>query len=248
MKTINNKRYEHLAYVYDNLMSKKKYERWGKLIKDVVKKYDIKKGAALDVACGTGKISSFLDSLGFQVTGIDLSAKMIGVAKSKKMPIKFLVADMRNFSLQKKKFIFVTSFYDSLNYLLSDKDMLKTFKSVYSHLSPGGMFLFDMNTRQHVSAAQNYKPQISEGKDFYSVFCYGGKDRIWTLDIDVFIKHSGVYKLFQEHHIERGYNESDIRPLLEKAGFSLILVQTDYAIYEDNKKRPGRLYFLAKKQ
>lgn len=247
MKTIKNKQYGWFAHAYDSLMSRNKYDRWAQLIKDVVEKYDIKKGPALDVACGTGQISSSLAALGFQVTGIDLSAKMIGVAKRKKLPIKFVVADMRNLSLPKQEFVLATSFYDSLNYLLSDDDMLKTFKSVYRHLSPGGMFLFDMNTRQHVLAAQKYKPRVSEGKDFYSIFRFGGEDRVWTIDIDVFIKQKSVYKLFREHHRERGYDKADISPLLEKAGFSLILTKIDYAIYEDNKKRPSRLYFLAKK-
>jgi len=172
---------------------------------------------------------------------------MISIAKRKKMSVNFVVADMRNFHLANKKFVFVTSFYDSMNYLLSDEDMIKTLQSVYKHLSSGGIFLFDVNTRQHVLAAQKYKPRIGEGENFYTIFRFSGEKRIWNLNIDLFLKHNDQYKLFHEHHIERAYDKKDLKPLLEKAGFDILSVKTEYAVYEDGKRRPSRLYFIVKK-
>ena len=38
-------------------------------------------GEALDFGCGTGRSTRFLESLGFDVTGVDLSEEMIGQAR-----------------------------------------------------------------------------------------------------------------------------------------------------------------------
>ncbi|MDD2836016.1 MAG: class I SAM-dependent methyltransferase, partial [Methanothrix sp.] len=47
--------------------------------------------SVLDVGCGTGEISLLLAEMGHQVTGIDLSPKMLALARSKAKATDFLV-------------------------------------------------------------------------------------------------------------------------------------------------------------
>lgn len=140
------------------------------------------------------------------------------------------------------------SFYDSLNYLLSDADMLKAFRAVNRNISPGTIFLFDMNTVSHVEAAQKYKPRVLEERAFYSVSRFGGDGRFWVIDFDTFVMGKDRnYALVRERHVERGYDRRHIAPLLKKAGFELLEVRVERKTYEDGKNRPSRTYFIARK-
>ena len=242
--------YHVLADYYDELMSEKKYVKWRQLINEVVIKNRIPINNCIDVACGTGNITKILSDIGFKVTGIDRSREMLQVAKKRFPDQQFIQSDIRNFSIKNpEKYNFAVSFYDSLNYLLTDKDMLSTFHSVNKNLAPGAIFLFDMNTREHVYSSQKNNPKINQGKNYYSVFKFSGEKRIWFLDIDFFVKkRNGLYNLISEHHVERGYNRKDIEPLLQKAGFDLIDFQIESKTYEDGPTQPSRLYFISKKK
>ena len=246
----NSEAYHVMAQFYDRLMGDNKYIGWKKLITEIVEKHKIPKGLGLDVACGTGNISKILIDLGFKIRGVDFSAEMISIAQQKFPAEKFICADSRKFDFGKEQgtIDFAVSFYDSLNYLLDDNHILKTFKSVNACLKPGAIFLFDMNPMGHIEVAQKFKPRVFEDDDFYAVFRFGGEDRFWTLNIDFFIKENdGHYRLITEKHIERGYNEDDVIHLLNQAAFKLLEVKKEYKIYEDNIEHLSRLYFVAEK-
>jgi len=241
--------YRVIAQFYDKLMGGNKYPGWKDLIADVVEKYNIAKGTCLDIACGTGNISKLLIELGFKVVGLDISSEMVSIATQKFPEEQFVCADSRNFNLgdHSKSITLAVSFYDSLNYLLSDDDMLQAFKSVNRNLPVGTIFLFDMNPTDHIETAQKFKPRVFEEAEFYSIFRFGGEGRFWTLDIDLFLKNGECYRLIKERHVERGYNKEDIVPMLERAGFNLLEVREEHKTYEDGKKHLSRLYFIAQK-
>ena len=245
----NSAAYKLLAKYYDVMMADGKYPGWKDVISSVVKHYGIERGVCLDVACGTGNISKLLKELDFRIVGVDMSEDMISVAKKKFPQDVFITSDVRNFSLSdkvKSEITFAVSFYDSLNYLLSDKDMLKALQGVYNNIPSDTIFLFDMNTTQHVQAAQKYKPRVLENSDFYSVYRFSGEGRFWILDMDIFMKEGDKYRLVKERHIERAYDEEHIVPLVRQAGFDLLDVKKEYKLY-DGVKLLSRLYFIVRK-
>jgi len=246
----NKKDYHVIAKFYDHLMGEKKYRVWSALIQEIVEKYGVSKGGCLDLCCGTGNITKILLDLGYSPVGIDNSEQMIEIARDKFPDTTFLCCDVQNFDLpQKEIFPFAVSFYDSLNYILSDEEMLATFRSTWRNMSPGGIFLFDMNPQEHIAVSQKNKPRVFENEDFYCVFRFGGEDRIWKLSMDFFVKQdSGDYRLYREEHVERAYNKEDIVPLLETAGFEVLEVRTENKIYEDKQEHLSRLYFVARKK
>ena len=239
-----------MAQFYDQMMGDGKYQGWKKLIARVVKQHHIATGKCLDVACGTGNITKLLLELGFRVVGVDISAEMVRLAQEKFPQENFVCADVRDFTLSdelRQGITLAVSFYDSLNYLLTDQDMLHAFQSVYRNLPSGTIFLFDMNTVAHVKAAQRYHPRVLEGKNFYSVYRFGGEGRFWTLNIDIFVKTSGSYRLAREQHTERGYDKKDILPLLQQVGFKPLAVEEEFKTYEDGIEHLSRLYFVVQK-
>ena len=66
--------------------------------------YPLKPGASiLDIGCGTGRHCIELAKRGYQMTGLDLSEKMLEVAKTNAgdTEVEWVNADARNFALDK---------------------------------------------------------------------------------------------------------------------------------------------------
>lgn len=243
-----SKNYSAIAKYYDQLMSSNRYVKWEDFISSIIRKYKINKGICLDVACGTGESSRIMKKLGFSVVGIDKSQEMLEIARKKLPKERFFCSDIKNFNVNKKQdIIFVISLYDSLNYILTDNDLLSVFRSIARNISPGTVFLFDLNSRERVKEAQQLKPQVTEGKDFYSVFRFDGKGRIWNITIDLFVKENNTINHYREEHIEKGYDEKDVVPLLNKAGFKILEIRTEKEIGKDRKKYDSRIYFIVEK-
>ena len=55
---------------------------------------DMRRGSALDLACGTGRYSKILDSLGFDVVGVDRSEEMLNKSKRNNPGLDYVLGEM----------------------------------------------------------------------------------------------------------------------------------------------------------
>lgn len=97
---------------------------------------DIKKtDAVLDCGCGTGILEKFLLNLSSDITAVDISSKMIGVAKNKLKDrgINFLNIDLFDINF-KFDFVILYSIYPHI----FEKSKLS--KKLYEILNPNGRF------------------------------------------------------------------------------------------------------------
>lgn len=98
------------------------------------------KRQALDVGCGcTGRFTELLLSEGFTVTGLDVSAKMIALARAQHPDVAFHHTDILSFSSD-TRFDFITA-WDSIWHvpLAEQRPVLS---KIISLLKPGGIFIF----------------------------------------------------------------------------------------------------------
>ena len=102
----------------------------------------------LDLACGKGRHSIYLNSLGYNVTGADLSENSILEAKkSENETLRFVVHDMRLPFEQKYDAIF--NLFTSFGYFENDADNLTTLKAIKESISEYGFAVIDfMNVHQ----------------------------------------------------------------------------------------------------
>ena len=104
-------------------------------------------GAVLELACGTGQLTIPVAALGLPTVGLDQSRPMLMAASRRASAASASVAlvqgDMRDFALDRDfNLIFVAR--NSLLHLLSTADLLAALTAVRRHLSPGGVFAFDI--------------------------------------------------------------------------------------------------------
>ncbi len=106
----------------------------------------------LDLACGRGRHSVFLNNHDLNVIGFDLSEKNITAAKkmSAKMTrsdgenptLHFEIKDMRK-NFGESKFSIIFNLFTSFGYFQNEEDDLLVLANVSKALIPGGVFVFD---------------------------------------------------------------------------------------------------------
>jgi SAM-dependent methyltransferase len=101
----------------------------------------------LDVACGKGRHSKILASLGFQVTGIDISPGSIAAALLFKADnLDFFVHDMR-LPFWGNYFDYAFNFFTSFGYFKTRREHDDAIRTISKSLRPGGIFVIDyLNT------------------------------------------------------------------------------------------------------
>jgi ubiquinone/menaquinone biosynthesis C-methylase UbiE len=81
--------YCDFAYLYDELIDED-YEKWADYIECVFKKYGDNINLVLDLACGSGNITTKLAGRGYDMIGIDKSPDMLAVAEQKRGRVPLL--------------------------------------------------------------------------------------------------------------------------------------------------------------
>src|SRR6056297_695453 len=109
------------ARIYDDIMSNVPYDLWYKYLQELLISYNKEPQRILEMACGTGNMSSRFAKDNREVSGIDKSSHMLNIAKEKARKknynVKFIQNDIINFNFP-DKFDFVFCIFDSLNYIL----------------------------------------------------------------------------------------------------------------------------------
>lgn len=133
-----NTPYYHILYKERDLIEAQQF------IKKLALWLNIKSGSSiLDVACGKGRHSIFLNQLGYEVTGIDLASESIEFArKSENDTLHFYCHDMRK-DYYLNYFDVVVNLFTSIGYFEDNRDNLASIKAMARNLRPGGVLVLD---------------------------------------------------------------------------------------------------------
>jgi len=138
--------YDSLAPFYDAFTADYNHDSWMADVEAWAREEGLRGNRLLDAACGTGR--SFVPMLdrGYQVTACDISPRMVERAAEKLgRRGETRVADIRDLPWR-ERFDLVTCVDDSINYLLSEADLVAALRSIHDALVPGGLVLFDTNS------------------------------------------------------------------------------------------------------
>ena len=233
VKNTGRNQYGKFAGVYDEMAADRHSERMVDYTLRLVSKFRIEAEDVLDVCCGTGSAMKAFADHGYNVAGLDQSREMLVIAKKKLAGTGAALyrESLPRFEIKRggkakgvRQFDLVTSYFDSLNYMLTAKDLKSAFRSVARHTKPGGWFVFDMNTPHALKYMWDDNTHATDSKELSTIWVneYDDKTGIAVCYAGFFVKKRGkVWERFDETHYERGYTNSSIRKMLRDVGFTV---------------------------
>jgi SAM-dependent methyltransferase len=195
----------------------------------------------LDLACGKGRHSVYLNQLGFDVTGADLSENSIAQAKPfENDTLHFKVHDMRE-PFRDQHFDAVFNLFTSFGYFEDDADNVKTLISIRDSLNEYGFAVIDfMNAEQVVKNLVPEETKTVEGIDFHIKRFY--------IDGHIYKKIDFEDKGQTFHFTEKvqALMLEDFEAMMEEAGIHLLDIFGDYKLHKFSKKDSERLIMIFK--
>ncbi|MCI2228415.1 methyltransferase domain-containing protein [Polaribacter sp. MSW13] len=210
-------------------------------MKNITEFLDLPKSTSiLDLPCGKGRHSVFLNSLGYKVTGADLSENSIKHAKKfENNHLKFEVHDMREPIQNQYDAIF--NLFTSFGYFEDDKEDLLILKNIKQGLKKDGFFVFDFLNAVKVKAnlvtkevkvvdniTFNIKREINDG---------------------FILKHISFFADGKEHSYTERVKYLDVNKMklyFEKVGFTITNIFGDYNLSTFDANTSNRLIIVAK--
>lgn len=198
------------------------------------------KAKILDLACGKGRHSIYLNSLGYEVTGADLSENSIKEASTfANESLHFKVHDMRETCEEKYDAIF--NLFTSFGYFESDDDNLTTLKAIHNSLNENGFACIDFMNVDYV--IENLVPEevkTVEGIDFH---------------IKRYVKDNHIFKEIdfeaegEKHHYTekvQALRLENFEQMMEEAGIYLLDTFGNYKLQKFFKNQSERLIMIFK--
>lgn len=235
--------YTKLARFYDPVTGDRRDT--ANFINALIDRYQPKTQTVLEIACGTGAVMGLLSEF-YEVTGLDRSRNMLAIARKKLPQAKLHRQDMTKFSLD-QRFDVIVCVFDSINHLLRFADWQKVFRRVRSHLSDGGLFIFDVNTPNRLHRLC-HSPACTTpfGKNFEIITITKGRGALYHWHLQI-LEHQrrNQYQLHTETISElvvpRKRIAASLQPLFKH-------VQAIDPEYPRPSERSQRLYFVCTKR
>lgn len=246
--------YEYLAGCYDLFTADVGYEAWADYLERHFRASPLPIRSVLDLACGTGSLTWLLAGRGYDMTGVDLSGEMLALAREKGEGVKtaqpplFLQQSMDRLDLYDTVDACVCCL-DSVNYVTRPAALKRAFARVHLFLTPGGTFLFDINTPAKLAGLDG-QLFMDESEDAACIWRaeYSARRRVCSYGIDLFTRVEGaLWRRAQEVHEEYAYTPEELTDWLAQTGFVDIR-----QFGELSMRRPGpgaqRIFFRARKR
>jgi ubiquinone/menaquinone biosynthesis C-methylase UbiE len=224
--------FDKMAQFYDTMYTRNFSTRMVDYTLQILKKSSFEPDTVLDLCCGTGTALQQFSEKGCRVDGLDRSRGMLTVARKKlrgrkvflyrqALPRFQIVQSQKAGRKVLRQYDLITSYFDSLNFLLTERDLKAAFRSVFHHLRPGGWFVFDMNTVAMFKPLWNEHPWVGVRDDMIWIMRsqFLKAKSMTRLNGTYFAKQGRHWQRHDEEMYERAYPNQKIKAMLRSAGF-----------------------------
>jgi ubiquinone/menaquinone biosynthesis C-methylase UbiE len=204
-------------------------------------------GCILDLACGTGRHSIPLSVEGYCMVGLDVSGRLLRIAKQRSASAQLVRGDLRFLPFRDESFSAAVSMDTSLGYLQTENEDAESLVEAKRVIKRDGVLIVDVFNRAHLVAKYRGKQYPPKTFDYFS-FTLQQKRTVsnrgdWLFDVwSVKSKADGQVKVFR--HRVRLYQAHQLRDLLETVGFRIVATWGDYEEQEFSGDSP-RLIVVA---
>ena len=193
----------------------------------------------LDIPCGKGRHSKYLNSLGYKVTGADLSDKSIQFAKQfENETLSFDVHDIRNrFTNQ---YDIILNLFTSFGYF-NQENNIQVLKNIKNGLQSNGKFVLDFMNASYVKEhLVTNEIKVVDNIPFV-IFREITNGEILK---HISFQHEGKQYRFTEN--VKYLDFSTLQSMLIEAGFTIDAVFGDYQLNSFIESSSERLIFVAR--
>ena len=194
----------------------------------------------LDLACGKGRHSIYLSTLGYNVTGADISENSIAEAsKSAKQNLKFIRHDMREPFAEQYDAVF--NLFTSFGYFDDDADNLKTLVAIKESLTETGFAVIDFMNVEKVIKTLVPEEVKEVGGITFNIKRHFIDDHIYK---EIRFEDKGQQFHFTEK--VRAFTLEAFEELMDQAGIYLLDTFGDYKLRKFHKAESDRLIMIFK--
>ena len=245
--------YTAIAPLYDSLTADVDYSAFYAYLRRILKRYRQTPRIVLDACCGTGSLTCLFAQDGYETIGVDASFDMLSVARGKadglQNPPLFLHQPLHKLDLY-GTVGFVFSSLDSINYIVDEKKLQKSFEKSSLFLEPGCLFVFDISS-EHKLRSLNGQTIVKESEHCLCLWqsSYSERYRLATHLLDLFVPTDQLgecYERYQETQRQRAYDVYKLTEMLKKAGFCSVDVYGAFC-FSAPKAEEQRIFLVAKK-
>jgi SAM-dependent methyltransferase len=192
----------------------------------------------LDLACGKGRHSLFLNSLGYKVTGVDLSENNIEFANQfSKEDLRFKVHDMRDAFTNTYDAIF--NLFTSFGYFEDDAEDINVLTNIKNGLQKNGLAVIDfLNVAIVHNNLVKKETKTVEGIDF---------NIQRKIENGFIVKEISFFADAKNHTYTERVKYLDLEKFtgyIEEAGLKINHVFGDYDLSSFNETSSNRLIFV----
>jgi SAM-dependent methyltransferase len=197
-------------------------------------------GTILDLACGKGRHSIYLNKMGYQVTGVDLSENSIAIAnQSSNDTLQFKTHDMRE--PMNETYDAVFNLFTSFGYFDTHEDNIKTLKAIKESINEYGFGVIDFFNTDYI--IENLVAE--ETKEIDGI----------TFNIKRTVENNKIIKeiRFSDNGVTYSFTEkvaaftlTDFEAMMEEAGIYLLEIFGDYKLRKFYKTQSERLIMIFK--
>jgi 2-polyprenyl-3-methyl-5-hydroxy-6-metoxy-1,4-benzoquinol methylase len=198
----------------------------------------VKEGdTVLDIGCGNGKLFGYLSEKvkNFSYCGLDVSEKLIAIARSNFLKAEFKTFDGINISCLDQNFDVVFCLA-TLPHLPGEKMRLEFLKNIRMVVKPGGLIVV---TCWNLWQPKFLKYQLKSIANFITDKIFGKNEHDWG-DFYIPWKKRGVEPINRFYH---AFTISELNSILKKAGWEA----EEIGCKERGEKKRFNLYAVARK-
>jgi 2-polyprenyl-3-methyl-5-hydroxy-6-metoxy-1,4-benzoquinol methylase len=198
----------------------------------------------LDVACGKGRHSKTLASLGFNVTGIDISFDSIAYAKQfEKDNLSFFVHDMR-LPAWGSYFDYAFNFFTSFGYFKTRREHDDAIRTIAKSLKPGGKFVIDYLNVHYAEDHLTYNETKQLGETIYDIHRWDNDTHFYK---KITVTDPSLTKPIEYTEKVAKFSLGDFTDMLAFQGMQVQEVFGDYQFNKYDVKNTPRLILIARK-
>lgn len=228
---------------YHKLYINRDYEEAEQFITNLITTLQLNlKSNILDLACGKGRHSIFLNKIGFKTMGVDLSPKSIAFAKKfNNANLRFEVRDMRE-SFCKNQFDAIFNLFTSFGYFESKTENIKVLKAIEGMLKKNGVFVIDfMNTNKVISNLVNEETKFIDQINFRLKRAYENGNIVKTIDF------TDKEKDFHFTEKVQALFPEDFQSLISQTNLKIDSIFGDYNLNPFDREVSDRLIIVGRK-